>query len=609
MDAVTERILADPRFQEIDRHFARFIAGLDPAAGPVLAAAAALASRARADGHICLDLEQAADESAGIWPEAAAWGGGDAWARTLAASRVVGGPGDWTPLVLEGRRLYLYRYWRYERVLAERLPALAAEPVVDPADPELGERLNRFFPSAAAAPDWQRVAAFVAATRRLCVVSGGPGTGKTATAARILALLLEQRPERLVALAAPTGKAAARLNEALRSVLAGLDVAAAVKERALARPAQTIHRLLGARRREAAFARDAADPVPCDVLVVDEASMVDVALMARLLEALPAGARLILLGDKNQLASVEAGAFLGDLCAAPAENHFSPVLARAYTAATGDRALADGHADPGARPLQDCLVQLRHSYRFAADGGIGALCRAVNTGEAWPAFETLFGAHAEIRWLPLPPPREMAAALAAAIADGYAPGATAADPLAALEALGRFRILCAVREGPYGAAALNRLAEEALAGRGLIRPDGTWYANRPVMVAVNDYNLRLFNGDIGIARIDTDGVLRVFFPPEGEGPPRRFLPAMLPPHETVFAMTVHKSQGSEFDRVLLVLPDRDSPVLTRELLYTAVTRARRAVDILAAPAVFAAASSARVRRTSGLRERLWGGGQ
>mgnify|MGYP001320012183 FL=1 len=606
MDAVAERILADPRFQEIDRHFARLIAGLDPAADAVLPVVAALVSRARAEGHICLDLEAAADELAAAWPEAAAWGGGDAWARRLAACRPVGGAGEWTPLVLEGRRLYLYRYWRSERTLAERLLALAADPAADPADPELGARLGRFFPSAATAPDWQRVAAYVAATRRLCVISGGPGTGKTATAARILALLLEQRPERIVALAAPTGKAAARLNEALRSVLAGLDVAAAVKERALARPAQTIHRLLGARG-SGAFARGAADPIPCDVLVVDEASMVDVALMARLLEALPAGARLVLLGDKNQLASVEAGAFLGDLCAAPAENRFRPELAHGYAAATGDRALAGEHADSAARPLQDCLVQLRHSYRFAADGGIGALCHAVNAGASWSAFEPLFAAHAEIRWLPLPPPRELAAALAAAIGDGFAPCAAAADPLAALEALGRFRVLCAVRDGPYGAAALNRLTEDVLAARGAIRPPGgAWYAHRPVMVTINDYNLRLFNGDIGIARHDTDGVLRVFFPPEGEGPPRRFLPAMLPAHETVYAMTVHKSQGSEFDRVLLVLPDRENPVLTRELVYTAVTRARREVTILAAPAVFAAAASARVRRTSGLRERLWG---
>lgn len=606
MDAVAERILADPRFQEIDRHFARLVAGLDPAAGAVLTVAAALVSHARSEGHICLDLETAAAELAAAWPETAAWGGGDAWARDLAASRSVGGPGDWAPLVLEGGRLYLYRYWRHERTLAERLLALAADPAADPADPELGARLNRFFPSAAATPDWQRVAAYVAATRRLCVISGGPGTGKTATAARILALLVEQRPERIVALAAPTGKAAARLNEAIRSVLEGLDVAAAVKERALARPAQTIHRLLGARG-SGTFARGAADPLPCDVLVVDEASMVDVALMARLLEALSGDARLVLLGDKNQLASVEAGAFLGDLCAAPVENRFSPELARGYADVTGARALADGHADPAARPLQDCLVQLRHSYRFAAEGGIGALCRAVNAGESWSAFEPLFAAHTEIRWLPLPPPRDLTAALAAAIEDGFAPGAAAGDPLAALEALGRFRILCAVRDGPYGAAALNRLAENVLAARGAIRPSGgAWYAHRPVMVTVNDYNLRLFNGDIGIARPDADGALRVFFPPEGEGAPRRFLPAMLPVHETVYAMTVHKSQGSEFDRVLLVLPDRENPVLTRELVYTAVTRARREVVILAAPAVFASAASARVRRTSGLRERLWG---
>ncbi|HNU02183.1 MAG: exodeoxyribonuclease V subunit alpha [Acidobacteria bacterium] len=606
MDAVAERILADPRFQEIDRHFARLIAGLDPAADEVLPVAAALVSRARAEGHICLDLEAAAGELAAAWPEAAAWGGGDAWARRLAACRPVGGPGEWTPLVMDNGRLYLHRYWRHERALAERLLALAGEPPAEAEDPRLGERLRRFFPPAGMSPDWQRVAAYVAATRRLCVISGGPGTGKTATAARILALLLEQRPERIVALAAPTGKAAARMNEAIRSVLAGLDVAAQVRERALARPAQTIHRLLGARRRGAAFAHGAADPIPCDVLVVDEASMVDVALMARLLEALPAGARLVLLGDKNQLASVEAGAFLGDLCAAPAENRFRSALAQGYADATGDGGLAGGHADPAARPLQDCLVQLRHSYRFAADGGIGALCHAVNAGASWSAFEPLFAAHAEIRWRTPPPHRDLAAALAPAIIDGFAPCAAAADPLAALEALGRFRILCVVREGPFGAAALNRLAEEVLAGRGLIRPAGGWYAHRPVMVTVNDYNLRLFNGDIGIARHDADGALRVFFPPEGEGAPRRFLPAMLPAHETVYAMTVHKSQGSEFDRVLLVLPDRDSPVLTRELVYTAVTRARREVTILATPVVFAAAASARVRRTSGLRERLWG---
>lgn len=613
---------------DLDLHFAGLmvrLAGGDsvdnaslPAAGlgerASLALAAALASHATGQGDICVNLRQ--------WARRAQWSAKTAiapafilpptgeWLSAVRASPVVGRPGQRQPLVLDRRgRLYLYRYWEYERRLADDLlqRASAAPEAVDEA--QLQTDLKRLYPRhpQLTGPDWQKVAAVVAALKRLCVISGGPGTGKTSTVLRILALLTGQagaRPLR-IALAAPTGKAAARLQEAIRAAKPALGLE---PERLAQIPeeASTLHRLLGSRPNSVYFRHNRDNPLPLDVLVVDEVSMVGLALMAKTVAALPPTARLILLGDKDQLASVEAGAVLGEICAGA--GGFSPEFRARLATLTGER-LPRGRTVTS--PLADAIVLLKHSYRFGATSGIGALAQAVNRGKAADALALLEGApHEDIAWRTLADPAELAEQIAEPVAAGFAPYVQAAwenaGPVAVFERFNQFRVLSALRNGPFGVEALNRLCEEALHRQGLVNTHQDWYCGRPVMIVHNDYNLRLFNGDIGITLPDPEDSTRmkVFFL-GSDGALRSFAPARLPDHETVYAMTVHKSQGSEFDHVLVVTPNASSPVLSRELLYTALTRAKQRASFYGAPQVFAGAVERRLRRSSGLRDRLW----
>lgn len=598
---------------DLDRHFARLMTQLAGAAStPELALAAALASHASGQGDICVNLRQwgrrwlaVAGATPAFTPPPTA-----EWLAQLRASPVVGRPGQRQPLVLNPRgRLYLYRYWDYEQRLAEELlrRAGADTPPVDTA--RLHEELARLFPRHPhlVGPDWQKVAAAVAALKRLCIISGGPGTGKTSTVLRILALLTGQcgaQPVR-IALAAPTGKAAARLQEAIRAAKPLLGLA---PERLAQIPeeASTLHRLLGARPDSVYFRYHRANPLAVDVLVVDEVSMVGLALLAKTVDALPPTARLILLGDKDQLASVEAGAALGDLCFGG--GRFSPEFRARLATLTGETLPRSRRIPP---PLADAIVLLRHSYRFAATSGIGALARAVNGGKATEAVVLLRDApHEDIAWQTLTEAADVPAQLAGPVAAGFAPYLQAArdgaGPLEVFAYFNQFRVLTALRDGPFGVAALNGCCEAALRAQGLIQSRQDWYLGRPVMIVRNDYNLRLFNGDIGITLPDPDQPerMRVFFL-GSDGALRGFAPARLPEHETVYAMTVHKSQGSEFDRVQVVMPNAPSPVLSRELVYTALTRAKQHAAFHGVAMVFAGAIERRKRRSSGLRDRLW----
>jgi exodeoxyribonuclease V alpha subunit len=611
---------------DLDRHFARFMSRLAGGPSPELELAAALASHATGQGDICINLRQ--------WARRARWSGAAAesseaaesaetpessaftpppigeWLSALRASPVVGRPGERHPLVLDRRgRLYLYRYWSYEQQLADDLLQRAEAAPEIPDEARLRADLDQLYPRhpELVGPDWQKVAAAVAALKQVCVISGGPGTGKTSTVLRILALLTGQtagRPLRM-ALAAPTGKAAARLQEAIRAAKPGLGLE---PERLVQIPeeASTLHRLLGARPDSAAFRHDQDNPLPLDVLVVDEVSMVGLALLAKTVAALPDGARLILLGDKDQLASVEAGAVLGEICAGG--GRASPEFRARLAALTGE-ALPRGRESSSL--LADAIVLLRHSFRFGAASGIGALARAVNRGRAAEALELLENAaHDDIAWRILADPAELPERLAEPVTAGFAPYLQAvrdgAEPVAVFARFNQFRVLCALRRGPFGVEASNQLCEDLLRGRGLIDPRQDWYLGRPVMIVRNDYNLRLFNGDIGITLPDPADPqrMRVFFL-GNDGALRGFAPARLPEHETVYAMTVHKSQGSEFDRVLVVTPNEPSPVLSRELIYTALTRAKQQASFYGEPEVFAAAVERRLRRSSGLRDRLW----
>jgi exodeoxyribonuclease V alpha subunit len=599
LDAFAERgVLSD-----LDVRFARFVAGIARDTSPEIVLAAALVSRQVDRGHVCADLAELAgrvvlpadddDPEAGppvIAPSLAKW------RAALEASSVVGSPvaGEDRPLVVDGAgRLYLERYWRHERSLAEALVERAAvEPPVDEA--RLQADLARLFADDRERPSWQQVAAATAVLRGLCVVSGGPGTGKTSTVVRVLALLAGQSERALrIGLVAPTGKAAARLQESIRAARATLPVDDAIRAR-IPDATSTIHRLLGARRDSTALRYGPERPLALDVLVVDEASMIDLALMARLMAALPANARLLLLGDRDQLASVEAGAVLGDVCG-PAPG-FSPAF-RARVERIVSMQLPAGAG--AASPLADSVVLLTKSHRFGRDSGIGRLAAAVNRGEANDAEALLADAalpdveRAEGDETALV---QVALAGYAAHHDRVRDGASAAE---IFEGFRAFRVLCAHRHGPRGAEGLNkRLA--ATFGEG-----EDWYAGRPVLITQNDYALRLFNGDVGIALPDAQGRLAVCF--EGdEGRVRRIPPLRLPPHETTYATTIHKSQGSEFGRVVIVLPPVDSRLLTRELLYTAITRAREAVTVWGDELVLGAAVERRLVRSSGLREALWG---
>jgi exodeoxyribonuclease V alpha subunit len=594
--------LPDLPLGPLERALVASLQRLDPDASPVALASAALLCMALDQGDVCLPLARLAGQRP--WPEhELRLPSLSEWQAQLEASSLVGGDGDFTPLILEHGRVYLARYQAYERQLAEQLLRRAADlPVVDEA--QLSESLTRLFAfnslsqAGQQQPDWQRLAAAQAVRRKLAVISGGPGTGKTTTVVRLLAALLEQpgAASLAIGLAAPTGKAAARMAEAIRNAKAALAVSEAIKA-ALPDEARTLHRLLGSRGDSPQVRHHAANPLALDVLVVDEASMVDLALMAKLLDALPPSARLILLGDKDQLCAVEAGAVFAELCEG---RGFDAQAASELQRITGQQV-------PVSQPdsqLGDAVVLLTHSHRFAGDSGIGELARRINAGDVSGTLSLLKEKRSDLAWNAAPTPNDLLERLD----QGYAPYLAAAkstDPAAAFAAFNAFRALCAQREGSWGVAGINEALEARIKRRSQVPSRERWYVGRPVMVRQNDYALGLFNGDIGIC-LQTEYGLRVFFEGGGSGEDgyRPFAPARLPSHDSAFAMTVHKSQGSEFSEVLLVLPEQPSPLLSRSLFYTGITRAKHKVEIWALPPRLSEAVATRAERAAGLAERL-----
>lgn len=599
--------------REIDFHFARFISGLCPHDDPDIFMGAALVSNAAGNGDIYLDLALSAGkplgESLGAesrlrCPEL------NAWTEKLHASPVVGSPGELRPLILDKKnRLYLYRYWDYEKKLADLILNRAQEHIGAIDESLLRNSLQRLFPEVSDnGIDWQKVAALAAILKKFCLISGGPGTGKTFTVANILALLFEQAGDgRLeILLAAPTGKAAARLSESIRTAKKTLNCRKDIID-AIPSESYTIHRLLKTIPGSPYFIHNSENRLPADVLVVDEASMIDLALMSKLLEAIPATARLILIGDKDQLASVEAGSVLGDICDRNRVHGFSERFCKRLEKITGKEFNVGIEHDNLKNGLQDCIVVLKKSFRFTDSSTIGQLSRSVNRGDVEKVLDVLKTSPIPINWIETQGRKDLFQALAKKIIQGYAEYLKTTDPQTALERFNRFKILCAVNIGPFGVNAVNMLAEKALSREGLIQPEQDWYMGRPVLITRNDYNLGLFNGDMGLTlpAPDSDNKdLYVYFP-GSSGQLRRFLPQRLPEHATVFAMTVHKSQGSEFDDVLLILPEKDYPVLTRELIYTAITRARQNISIWGIEEVVRAAVLRKIERTSGLRDALW----
>ncbi|MDD2881356.1 MAG: exodeoxyribonuclease V subunit alpha [Rhodoferax sp.] len=652
----TQAVLAETLpLTALDSAFAQFLSESQSTDDPRHSLLAALVSHQYGRGHACLDLQLLTE----FGVVALGWDTRlqDLLPAGLAAAASglpwVQGPGS--PLVLDGTRLYLRRNWAAEQAIRRSILARLAQPCAVPDT--LKAALDSLFaaPSGGtASPDWQKVVCAVAAHGRFTLITGGPGTGKTTTVVRLLGLLQSQatrigKPLR-IALAAPTGKAAARLGESISVAIQQLP---AHMQANIPTQAQTLHKLLQVR------SSLRASPPPAlalDLVVVDEASMIDLETMARLLAAVPISASLILLGDKDQLASVEAGAVMGQLCDGAERGGYTLDTVQWVQTHSGEDISAWSGNGPGGHwlgvgaelregvsgvagrgsSLAQHTVMLRLSRRFAADSVIGQWASAVNAGERQQVAELW---SATPRWSPaqaasvtrLEPSHGFDAPLARLVRVGWHDwladlvsigSALSAEPLlgrlqsarssqvdpiksaqpgqfsdaqalALLAAFGKFQVLCALREGPWGVTALNRAIARAL---GFV-PEG-WYAGRPVMVTRNDYHLNLMNGDVGLCLPTAQG-LRVAF---AQGTALRWvLPSRLDAVETVFAMTVHKSQGSEFDHVALLLPDRIAPVLTRELLYTGITRAKKCLTLVVPQVgVLRQAAASRILRSGGL---------
>lgn len=664
--AALKTLANENKIRQLDYQFAVFIGRFE--SEPAVILLACLTSYQLGKGHVCIDLNRLNVNALfdlnlteshlllGLLPARI-----EQWPDLLSASDVVG---DEAPMqfVASANKLYLQRYWQYELQVANQLKGLATQS----QQPDLRVNLNRLFqrdyaflfPVLAQAREkefsaqsfvskyldvvkkarinwadveqvlltaknakqlhaldslipeayclnWQKLSVAVAATRHFSVISGGPGTGKTTTVTKLLALLIEQgllnQQTLTIKLVAPTGKAAARLTESIAGAKGKLDLAVNVAD-LIPEQAGTIHRLLGVIPNRQSFRHDAENPLHLDVLVVDEASMVDLPLMAKLLAALPPQARLILLGDKDQLSSVEAGSVLADICAY-AESGYSATQANWLTQIT-DYEL-NQFQDPNASAIYDSLCLLRKSYRFDVDSGIGCLAGAVNRGDLNEFDRVWENDHDDITLHPLSSDEyELLIKMACKGYQLYLHNlVTAPDDQQAkivLRSFNDFQILTAIREGDFGVQGLNQRIEKALAkNRHIEKSQSDWYAGRPIMITSNDHGLGLYNGDIGICMLDQDARLRVYFE-MADGSVQSFLPSRLPPHQTVFAMTIHKSQGSEFAHTVMILPNRFTPVLTRELVYTGITRAKNKLDIFANVPVMKKAIQLRTERVSGL---------
>ena len=585
-----------------------------------VALAAALAVRAPRLGHVHVDLssiretaavdaEEAVDLSLLRWPDPGPWVGQVGASPLVRLGEDTGAA--CAPFRLLGSRLYLDRYWADEVAVARDLRAMSDAPDADVVLEVLADGIRRLFGDERGSR--QGLAAASAVLRRFAVLAGGPGTGKTTTAARIAALLLEQsealgsRPP-LIALAAPTGKAAARLAEAVHQDASSLDASPAIRKQLAGLGASTLHRLLGWRPdSQSRFRHDRNQRLPHDIVIVDETSMVPLSLMARLIEALRPEARLVLVGDPGQLVSIEAGAVLGDIVGPAAQRLVMGERARGLLERVTGAGVDASDPPPGVS-IGDGIVVLDRIHRFG--GGIAELAAAVGRGDSDSVLDLLSAGLDDVTWLELDvasaPPEALGPVRSGAIqaARNAVEAASTGDARGALEALPAFRILCAHRRGPYGVAAWTAAVESWLeAELDSFASEDRWYPGRPLLVTENDYELGLYNGDTGVVVASGGGMVTAAF--EREGEIVHYSPMRLGAIDTVYAMTVHKSQGSQFAAAAVLLPDSSSRILTRELLYTAVTRARTRLIIAGTESAIRLAVQRPVARASGLRQRLW----
>ena len=579
MSSLLHRLARHGDVSWLSYYFAEFIAsqaqsGIDD----LLSLSAALVSEANQSGHVCIELGRLSKRPLFVSTYIAASEipcaiDSTSWCAQLTASPCVGGPNDSAPLTLDGERLYLNRYWDYENRVASKICTMLE--TRDKLDSEqISQQIERVFADSDAVDEDQKLAVATAAQKHFCVVSGGPGSGKTSTVIRILSVLTALDPDIRIALVAPTGKAAARMMASIGQRIEQIDIDPASRA-ALPTTATTIHRLLGYRRHGYDYHQQHQLAVDC--VVVDEASMIDLQLMYHLLTALPPTARLILLGDRDQLASVAAGNVLGDI--------------------TGH-----GYAvDLDSAAMASSISLLRNNYRFDRDSAVGKLATHVNKGQSKAALDLLRQGDRGLRWYTASNDQIHADALARLYV-AYDPVFQCDSADDALQVYEKTRLLCATNQGPFGVKWLNRMISKAMLARNNLA-ETDLYSGLPILIKRNHHQLGLYNGDSGILW-QYPGGLRACFR-DSAGDIRDLAINRLPDFASAWASTVHKSQGSEFDSVFLILPsDPDSDALSRELLYTAITRARQRFILHAAESVVISSIERLTQRHSGLARKL-----
>ena len=573
-----------------------------------LAPFAYLLSKKLQEGHICIHKNDPALNSNEI-PYEPPFNA----ANLNAIHQLVGSSKDIRPFILHKDQLYLQRYFNYESTILHKIGALLKSEITQQEDRKnelmkisvLVKSLQANYPINTSLDgdsiDWQLSAALLGVLNNFTIITGGPGTGKTTTVAKILSLLLTINPLCKIALAAPTGKAAMRLAETLKQT--SLPVSQQIKERFCQLKPNTIHRLLNPIADTIYFKHDQSNPLVYDVVIVDEASMIDVALFAKLIDAIGPDTRLILLGDKNQLASVEAGSMFGDLCKTQDSlNRLSQESADFINQFITDpkRKIADTFINTTTHPLTEHIIELQRSHRFSSTGGIGKFSNAIITNKEAVLKDFILSKNEPA--VIIDTNRDNI--LFESFANGYRDYLLEPNISLALQKLNHIRVLCAVREGPQGIYATNRLIESYLTKQNLIDTKDEFYENRPIIVTRNYTDLALYNGDIGIIRKDSNGNMRAWFE-DSDKNLRSVMPGYITGAETVFAMTIHKSQGSEYNQVLVILPPNSgSQLLTRELLYTAVTRAKEKVIVQSSENILLETAKGSVTRASGIIHRF-----
>lgn len=594
-------LLRQTELSPLAMHFARFCQDLDNQADDLALITAAILADRNTHGDTCLELGSLADQPLLQDKESKLLQTAPDLKKWLAAlnCNFVGKQGEYHPLILDGSRLYLHRHWQEEQIITKELKSRFDSIEYDAT--LVSKRLDALFD--ANTPNdsayGQKLAAAMALTSQLTIITGGPGTGKTTTVTKILALLLEQQPDLRILLAAPTGKAAVRLtisiNKQLEDLKRNIDTVIIDK---LPREASTIHRLLGWKPH--GFEHNKDNPLPCDCLLLDESSMVDQGLMASLLSALPEDCRIILLGDRDQLSSVEAGSVLGDLTGHGRSLTLSAERASGLTELIGE--LPTDIVDNKTPAIADHIAQLTYSYRFASGGSIGKLASAVNHGDTKTIECLLKESNDELNWMESKSQQLDTSVINWAV-EHYKTIFDATTASEALKAFESTRLLTALRNGPWGESTIRERIETKLENEGLISiKNNEPYKNLPVIICNNDRETGLFNGDTGIFWPDENNELMAWFEIKEILTP--FSVHQLPEWKPAWTLTVHRSQGSEYNNVLLVIPPEKNPVVTRELIYTGVTRAIKHCSISATMNQLTSAVERRVTRLSGLGERI-----